>query len=160
MINKYFTLFLLCGLISTGVTANDKATINEKISDKNAFETQYIKCIEQGLKAGCFQSVFSGHFDFQPKQELLAPDAENFFIRWMAGLSIYKVHVASKIVKADIFDNRSYLIERSDGELVGFFVGFRSVKGNWYVYDIQGGSSDLYIRRLLEMPKIRPLDVE
>ena len=158
--NNYCFLFLLCGLISTGVAANEKATAHEKISDKNAFEAQYIQCIEQGLKAGCFQSVFSGHFDFQQKQELLAPDAESFFIRWMAGLSIYKVHAANKTVKAEIFDNRSYIIERSDGELVGFFVGFRSVKGSWYIYDIQGGSSDLYIRRLLDMPKIRPLDAE
>ena len=149
VMKKYGAVWAFCAFASMGVSAN------ERISDTNGLEKQYVRCMEGGFESGCFAKIFSGHFDKWYKEPEKAPiSTEAFYRKWLNGQSVYKVHVIDKVVKAGVFDNRSYLIERADGELSGIFIGLRKIQGDWYVYDIQGGSSDAYVRELLDMPRI------
>lgn len=151
--SKHTLTFLLSAAVISGASAN------EKIPDTEEFEKQYIQCIESGFKSDCFSKTFSGHFDSYYKNPEKAPSSTvEYFQKWLNGKSVYKVHVASKVLKAGIFDNRSYLIERSDGAISGIFIGLRKVTGDWYVYDIQGGVTDSYVRGILNMPKTSSLD--
>jgi hypothetical protein len=149
VLNKCALVFALGVLISGSVTAK------EIVLDKDKLEAEYIECIELNFKGGCFSKVFSEYFDRGASEsEKVLADTEGFYIRWMSEHSVYKVHAAGKVLRAGVFDNRSYLIERSDGQLSGILIGFRKIKGNWYVYDIQGGNTDSFIRGLLDMPRI------
>lgn len=146
---EYGLAFLLGTLFSLGASAN------EKISDTNEFEKQYTQCIESSFTSNCFSKIFSDHFDTYYKNPEKAPSSTvDYYKKWLGEKKVYKVHVASRVIKAGIFDNRSYLIERSDGALAAIFIGLRKVKGDWYVYNIEGGVTDSYVRAILDMPKI------
>ena len=124
----------------------------EPIPDKDKFEAQYVKCIESGLLKGCWSSVFAGHFvPWAKKETELLSSAEAGYTHWLDGQSVYKVHRGIKELKGEVFDNRSYVIERDDGNVVGLWVGLRQVKGKWYVGEIVGVSSDEFLRNILNM---------
>ena len=149
MLNKCALAFAL------GVLISGSAAAKEVVLNKDKLETEYIECMELSFKGGCFSKVFSEHFDRSASEsEKILADTEGFYIRWIAEHSVYKIHTAGKALRAGVFDNRSYLIERSDGHLSGILICFRKIKGNWHVYDIQGGNTDSFIRGLLDMPRI------
>lgn len=72
--------------------------------------------------------------------------ASSAYIQWLEGHAVYKVHPGPREIKGEVFDNRGYLLERDDGALVGLWVSFRQVKGQWFVLEILGSSSDEFIR--------------
>lgn len=127
----------------------------ESISGLDKFESQYSGCIGDGFKEGCLRDVFAGHFDPRYKGEVeLIGNTERFYLAWLQGHSIYKVHFARRDEFSDLFEVRNYLVERSDGALAGLVVSFRRIKGEWYVYDIQGGITDEFIRNMLNMQRV------
>lgn len=74
------------------------------------------------------------------------------YLAWLDGHSVFKVHVGPSDKRAGVFESRNYLIERDDGEVIGLHVGYRKVVGSWYVYSLQGGTDDNFIRSILDMP--------
>jgi len=131
------------------------AYANEAIAYKDEFETQYVQCIQSKLASECWDKVFSGHFDpWQAKEKELISKSQSVLSAWIGQHDLYKVHLGVKETKGEVFENRTYLIERDDGALVGLHVGFRQVKGEWFVYELMSGSDDAFIRSILHMPKI------
>ena len=84
--------------------------------------------------------------------------SEQAYTGWLDGKSVYKAHFGIKELKGEIFDNRSYIIERDDGIVVGVWVSYRQIKGQWYVADIIGAPNDDAIRAMLNMtnPRVKP----
>jgi hypothetical protein len=131
------------------------------IEDRDAFEKQYIFCVETGLKNKCFVSIFSGHLvpNIKNADEGLSNLNESYLNGVMSGSYGYKVHILDKTMRAGIFDSRTYLIERSDGTLIGSYIIFRKIQGKWYVYEFSIQGSDVFIRELLKFPTMS-LDAE
>jgi len=124
----------------------------EPILNKDKFEADYVRCIESGFAKSCWASTLSGHFVPWAKHdaELLASSEEGY-TKWLDGQPMYKVHPGIKEVKGEVFDNRSYLLERDDGNVVGLWISYRQVKGKWYLGEIIGVSSDEFVRAILNM---------
>lgn len=129
----------------------------ERIQDKQKFEKDYLSCMEAGFKNRCFSGVVRGHFEpwvTPDKEKPLLENFEAFFDHWLGG-AVYQVHPADAVTKAGVFDNKVYLIERdSDGELAAVIVGYRRIKGEWFIYHLEGGSGEKFIRSILDMPKV------
>lgn len=81
--------------------------------------------------------------------------ASRAYVQWLEGQSVYKVHLGPKETKGEVFDNRGYLVEREDGALVGLWVSLRQVKGQWFVLEILGSSSDEFIRTSMGIDRPR-----
>lgn len=128
---------------------------SEIIPNLNEFELRYSECATDNFKNECLRNIFAGHFDprLQGGAELLR-NTERFYANWLNGYSVYKIHFARTDEFSNLFETRNYLIERSDGALAGLVIGFRRIKGDWYVYDIQGGVTDEFIRNMLNMQRI------
>ncbi len=144
-------------VVLSGLLLASACVAGERIKDKDVLERDYLSCMADGFKNKCLSSVLGGHFDPWTKADdeaKILANTEAFLQRWIGGKGIYGVHRASAQVKADVFDNRVYLVERDDGELAAFNVGFRKVKGDWFIYELEGGTSDKFIRGLLDMPKV------
>lgn len=82
-------------------------------------------------------------------------EAQKFYSGWSSEHPVYDVHLASKERFSDIFEYRSYLIERDDGGLAGFRIGFVRLKGVWYIFDLSGARTDKFIREMLKMSEVR-----
>ncbi|WP_248795635.1 hypothetical protein [Pseudomonas sp. MWU13-2105] len=129
---------------------------NDAIAYKDEFENQYVQCIKDKLAEGCWDKVFSGHFDpWQTKEKDLISKSQTALSAWIGKHDIYKVHLGPKETKGEIFENRAYLIERDDGQLVGIRIGFRQVKGQWYVSELMGSPDEAFIRSIINMPKLK-----
>jgi hypothetical protein len=141
---------LVAGLLLSGVAIAGESV---PIEDRDAFEQQYIECIMSGAKDDCLISIFSGRLAPQfADQDKIVNGLNKYYLEKIASPSAYKVHVIDKIMKAGIFDNRSYLIERDDGSLIGFYVSFRKTKEKWFVFSFRFNSSEDYVLKLLSMP--------
>lgn len=122
----------------------------EPIGDKEKFEADYVKCIQSGFSNGCWIKVFSGHsIPWADGEERRLRTSEAAYKEWLDGQSVYKVHLGTKEIKGEIYDNRSYVVERDDGSVVGLWMSFRQVKGKWYFGEMLGSSSDEFIRTSL-----------
>lgn len=145
---KVIVSLMLC------LAATQSVHANEKIENLDAFEGKYLECIKEGLVDKCFSKILAGHFNvFFEGSEKYLTNAERSLTTWIGGRPVYAVHPASIVRLGEVFENRAYLIERDDGQLIGLLVGFRKMHGDWYVYDLQGGVEDTFIRRLLKMPR-------
>lgn len=132
------------------------AYANEAIAYKDEFENQYVQCIEKKLAADCWNKVFAGHFDqWQTNEKDLISKSQGALSSWIGQHDIYKIHLGPKETKGEIFENRAYLIERDDGRLVGIHIGFRQVKGQWYVSELMGSPDEAFIRSIINMPKLK-----
>jgi hypothetical protein len=141
-------LSIVVGLVFSAV-----AMASEPIVDKDAFEKRYIDCIMSGAKDNCLVSIFSNHRDPQFRdQDGVFERLNKYYLEKIASPSVYKVHVIEKTMKAGIFDNRSYLIERDNGSLAGFYVSFRNIKGKWFMFAFKFNNSDEFVYKLLGMP--------
>ena len=130
------------------------AYANDAIAYKDEFENQYVQCIENTLAADCWSKAFSGHFDkWQNNEKALISKSQTALSAWLGQHQIYKIHLNPKETKGEVFENRAYLIERDDGQLIGLHIGFRQVQGQWYVSELLANADDAFIRSLLDMPK-------
>lgn len=119
----------------------------EPIANKEKFEADYIRCVQSGFAGNCWVKAFTGHsVPWADGEEQRLMTASSAYIQWLDGHPVYKVHPGPKEIKGEVFDNRGYLLERDDGALVGLWVSFRQVKGQWFVLEILGSSSDEFIR--------------
>ncbi|WP_191488491.1 hypothetical protein [Pseudomonas sp. FEN] len=144
--------FFCLSLLATASSAH----ANEAIAYKDEFENQYVQCIQDKLASDCWGKVFSGHFEpGQLKEKELIAKSQGVLSTWIGKHDLYKVHLGPKETKGEVFENRAYLIERDDGQLVGVYVGFRQIKGEWFVYELMSGADDTFIRSILHMPNIK-----
>ncbi|MDR3055027.1 MAG: hypothetical protein LBU53_06440 [Zoogloeaceae bacterium] len=145
-----FGLGVVAGLLfSVAALAGESVPIE----DKDAFEKQYLDCIVSGARDNCLVSIFSNHLDPQfTNQDVIVDRFSRYYQEKMATPSVYKVHLIEKTIKAEVFDNRSYLIERDNGSLVGFYVSFRSIKDKWFVFTFKVSNTEEYVFKLLGMP--------
>jgi hypothetical protein len=153
-----YGLAFLAGLILSGVAMAGEPV---PIEDRDAFEKEYLECFKSGLKDNCFISVFSGHLDQNVKEPEKSLNKANTYyldvIRISPGSapgSVYKIHPLNKEMRAGIFDSRSYLIERFNGGLLGFYVVFRKLKGNWYVFAYAMDESEDFVLKLINLPAL------
>ncbi len=122
----------------------------EPIKDKDRFEADYLACIQAGFKNNCWVNVFSGHsIPWADGEAKSLRASEAAYKEWLGDQAMYKVHIGSKEIKGEIYDNRSYVMERDDGSAVGLWISFRQVKGKWYFGELLGSSSDEFIRTSL-----------
>jgi hypothetical protein len=120
---------------------------SEPIQNKERFEAEYIKCIKSGFSDSCWIKTLSGHaLPWAENEEQVLASNNASYIKWLDGQSVYKVHPGIKEVKAEVFDNRSYVLERDDGAAVAVWISFRQVKGQWYIHEVLGSSDDEFIR--------------
>ncbi|WP_024671572.1 hypothetical protein [Pseudomonas tremae] len=128
----------------------------EPIKDKDKFEAEYVKCMQTGFADKCWTKTLSGHAaPWVDNEEKVLRDAEAAYVSWLQGQGIYKVHPGLKEIKAEVFDNRSYLLERDDGAGAAVWISFRQAKGKWYVYEVMASSADEFIRTALGMTRPR-----
>lgn len=141
---------LLIG-ICTLFTSN--AIAQNSIKDLDKLESEYLKSIRADFADKCWQNTIGGHFDKgQSKPDAIAAASQEAFTGWIEGKSIYKIHPVAHEVKADLFDNRSYILERNDGALLALEMGFRNRLGEWYIYLLHAGPDDKMVRKVLNMP--------
>jgi hypothetical protein len=141
---------LVAGLLLSGVAIAGESV---PIEDRDAFEQQYIECIMSGAKDNCMVLIFSSLPVPRNKDKGEIVEMLNkYYLKEIAHQPVYKVHVIERVMKAGVFDNRSYLIERDDGSLVGLYVSFRNIKDKWFVFKFTLNLSYGYIFKLLDMP--------
>lgn len=144
--NFIFVVLMALGNIST-------AYANSMVANIDSLEISYIKCIEMRFENDCWDKAFIGHFDkWQKNETTIITKSQEAYLAWLDGRSVYKVHIGPSDKRAGVFENRNYLIERDDGEVIGLHVGYRKVLGSWYIYALQGGPDDKFIRSILDMP--------
>lgn len=112
----------------------------EPIADLDKFEAGYIDCIENELADGCFERNFEAH-QFSG-QESNVEAAKVFLENWRNGDGIYKVHPIKRKSQGEVYLKRYYLIERDAGSLLLFNARFRTVKGKWYLIDLQASNEE------------------
>ncbi|MDR1349321.1 MAG: hypothetical protein LBJ59_00815 [Zoogloeaceae bacterium] len=157
-----YSLGLSASLIFLSGTTTAMASEPIPIGNRDAFEKQYINCIESGLKDKCFVSIFSGHLtpNIKNAEEGLNNLNEIYLKNQMAGSPVYKVHAIDKTMRAGVFDSRTYLIERFDGSFIGCYIIFRNIQEKWYVYAFRMQESDEFIRKLLDSTALFSLDAD
>ncbi|WP_434563047.1 hypothetical protein [Pseudomonas sp. Z4-20] len=129
------------------------AHANSEISNIDSFEKSYVSCIGTRFKDKCWDKAFVGHFDkWQKNEATIISKSQEAYLAWLNGHTVYKVHIGPSVQRAGVFESRSYLIERDDGEIIGLQVGYRKIVGSWYIYALQGGPDDKFIRSILDMP--------
>lgn len=125
---------------------------SEPIKDKNSFESQYVRCMQVGFANGCWIKTLSGHaLPWVDNEDKILRDSEAAFIKWLEGKSVYKIHPGTKEVRAEVYDNRSYVLERDDGAVVAIWISFRQAKGEWFVSEVMASSNDAFIRTAIGM---------
>ncbi|BCR26909.1 hypothetical protein [Aquipseudomonas alcaligenes] len=135
---------LLAGL-SLGLFCHT-AQAGEPIADLDKFEASYIACIEKEFADGCFESGFEAHQFSGQKANVGA--AKTFLDNWRNGDGIYKVHPIERKSRGGVYQKRYYLIEREAGSLMLFNVRFRTVKGSWYLVDLQASNDEEVLREV------------
>jgi hypothetical protein len=142
---------LLVGLFcATNVLAELKRI---PIQDRNVFESQFIECAMKRFQGRCLLPLFRDHGS--PKFGNVEPVAIQLnTVLQEAGerLGVYEVHTFRKIIKADTYDDRIYLIEMGDGTLICFRVVFRNVLGKWYVGTYRLSADEEAMLKLLDLP--------
>ncbi|MDQ0126542.1 hypothetical protein J2W17_005528 [Pseudomonas lini] len=129
------------------------AFANSMAVNMDSLESSYVRCIESRFENSCWDKAFIGHFDkWQKNETTIITKSQEAYLAWLDGRSVYKVHLGPSVKRAGVFENRNYLIERDDGEVIGLHVGYRKILGSWYVYALQGGPDDKFIRSILDMP--------
>lgn len=79
-------------------------------------------------------------------------EGEKHWQSWLNGRKVYGVYKAEAVEKAQIFDSRSYIVERDDGEVAGLVVGFRRATGNWYVSDLKSDNTKAFLDKIISTP--------
>ena len=129
---------------------------SEPIEDKENFESDYVSCIQTSFANGCWSKTLSGHsLPWVDDEGKILHDSESAYMTWLEGKSVYKVHSGIKETKGEIYDNRSYLLEREDGAVAAIWISFRQVKGKWYIYEVMASSDDGFIRTAVGMTRPR-----
>ncbi|WP_434603091.1 hypothetical protein J3P85_07120 [Pseudomonas sp. Z1-12] len=140
-------------VIAMALGTTSTAYANSRIANIDSLESSYVKCIETRFENNCWDKAFIGHFDkWQKNETTIITKSQEAYLAWLDGHSVYKVHIIPSVKRAGVFENRNYLVERDDGEVIGLHVGYRKVLGSWYIYALQGGSDDTFIRSILDMP--------
>ncbi|MDR3087393.1 MAG: hypothetical protein LBU45_05515 [Azoarcus sp.] len=139
-------LGFLAGLVCAGAMAS------EPIKDKDAFEKQYIECFMKNGANDCFFSIFRGHVDPNiGNADELSKKGNAFLKERLLTFGVYKVHILRKTVRADFFDERTYIIEYNNGTFGCFRVLFRKFLGGWYLFTYEWVGSDADIYKALQL---------
>jgi hypothetical protein len=150
---SFFSRFLV-GLVGAVFAANVMAA-SEPIEDKDDFGKRFVDCINLGAKNNCLSKVTEKHVD--PSFRGGAADLRKAYKFWETNLSecrVYKVHVLDKVVRADLFESRPYIIECADGAFLGAYINLRKVKERWYVFGFSLKDSEEFVFRLLDYPPV------
>lgn len=124
----------------------------EPIANVKDFESQYIKCFEAAFANRCWSQTIKDHLTpTAQKPEQAAAITETAFLNWVAGHKIYRVYRGINENKAEIYDQRSYAIERDDGEVMAVWIGLRRLLGQWYLQRVSASSSDDFIGSALRI---------
>lgn len=124
----------------------------EPIASVQDFESQYIKCFESAFANRCWSLAIKAHLTpAAQKPEQAAAITETAFLNWVAGHKVYRVYKGISENKAEIYDQRSYAIERDDGEVMAVWIGLRRLLGQWYLQRVSASSSDEFIASALRI---------
>jgi hypothetical protein len=126
------------------------------IEDRDAFEKRYIECVMSGLKNNCISGLFSKHI----APTVTPEDANQLLVALRTiddnyrkeGLPVYKVHPVDRVLRADITESRTYIIERSNGLFIGAYVNFVKIKGAWYMGSFGMDGSNKLTEDILKLP--------
>jgi hypothetical protein len=145
-------LILLVGLVFS-IAAMAKEPV--PIEDRDVFEKQLITCIMSELENDCIISLFSAHLDpdIEDRDDFII-NTNSFFKKELENSSVYEIHVIDKVIKADLFDSRTYIIEYSSRKFLGLHISFTGIEGKWYVSYLDAGDSEEFIRRILGLPPL------
>lgn len=138
-------LIALLGLPFTLTEAN----ADIPIKNIDVFEKNYISCIEGNYKNDCFSKAFDSHFTPWTSSE--TKDTEryrNFLENWARKVEVYKVHKITTSKLGNVAEKRFYVVELTNGSLAAFNVRYRSIKGEWYVFDLQVSNDGKIIEKL------------
>lgn len=112
--------------------------------------------MQAGFADKCWTKILSGHAaPWVENEEGVLRDAEAAYVSWLQGQEVYKVHPGIKEIRAEIFDNRSYVLERDDGAVAAIWISFRQAKGKWYVNAVMASSADEFVRTAVGMTRPR-----
>jgi hypothetical protein len=156
-------LGLLAGIF---LSATAMASEPVPIEDRDAFDKRYVECIRFGLKNDCLISTLSGHFALSVNEIELREINE----RLKEGLKtakILNIFPLEKVVRANYFDSRTYLVEYEDEKsyadnspsrprIAAAYIVFGRLNKNWYVYSFDIDNSENFVRRLINLPTIIP----
>jgi hypothetical protein len=143
-------LILLAGLVlPVAAMANEPIPIE----DKNVFEKQLITCITSELENDCIASLLSTHLDPAVKdRNNAASHMDSLFKKEFKKNPVHKIHIVNRVTKANLIDERAYIIERSDGDIYGLHINFRRLQGKWHLFRWAFYSSAEFIYRILDFP--------
>lgn len=127
---------------------------SEPIQDVDMFEADYLRCIKSGFADGCWTKTFLGHaLPWEENELSVLRTNESAYVKWLDGQKIYKIYPGIKEVKAEIFQNRSYVLERDDGAAVALWISYWQVKSKWYIHEVLGSSDDEFVRSAVGMTR-------
>lgn len=142
----------VCFLISSVGTFATEKTVDIRAQ----VEAQLLTCAGDNFSRNCWVKTFSGKIVpwLADREQPVLTSGEKHWLDWLSGGAVYGVYKLDAMQKAQIFDSRSYIIERADGEVAGLIVGFRRVAGKWYVSDIQSDNTKVFLDRILDMHQL------
>jgi hypothetical protein len=128
------------------------ATEPMPIADRDVFEKQYIECIKEGIKNDCIVPLFMNHVTLGSKGvEDTVHKFNSALQQLIKGTNVYGVYVISKTIKAEIYDDRTYLIQWGNGSVTCFRVLFRQILGEWYMANLQLRNDNENIIKILDL---------
>ena len=109
---------------------------DEPIKSINSFESDMKKCLlKNSDPAGCLGNTMRGHFS--PGNENLnsvVTQLASVLNQWLAGNKVYAMHPVKNKSLAKFYDERVYLIEDSDGNIIMLETAFVNTLGEWYLH--------------------------
>ncbi|MDR0700849.1 MAG: hypothetical protein LBF61_00305 [Azoarcus sp.] len=142
---------LLVGLLCAASTLAESKSI--PVEDRNAFEKQFIECAMEKFRNGCLLPLFLDHASPKMKNPDITVAQIDAVLQAMAGKSgVYGVHIISKTMKTDLYDDRAYIIEMGDGRLMCFRLIFENTLDKWYVFSYQFSDDKEALRKILGIP--------
>jgi hypothetical protein len=141
-------------LAGLACAASVLAAESTPITDVDAFEKQYLECIMGGVKNDCITALFKEHAPLGAKPENIEKSMVNVrdsFQKFLKGTNVFKIHVVDKKLKAGIYDDRIYLIETANTNLLCFRVVFRKILDKWYIAGFQLSDEEKVIIKLMDL---------
>ncbi|MDR2925823.1 MAG: hypothetical protein LBU76_07755 [Azoarcus sp.] len=125
------------------------------IEDIKIFERQFTECIMSSVKNDCIVSLFKKHaFSAVISADVISADIDalNSIVRKdLEETGVYKVYVSrvSKPVEVEIFDDKFYIIEKKDGDVLLFRILFRKRLGKCYIFHFEITNNNKKVSKLL-----------
>lgn len=124
---------------------------SEPLASPQALEKELMACLKSQQSSNCMANIL-GRSILPGNDELIpvAAQMDDFLVKWLGDMRIYAIHPLSTRRTGDIFEKRTYMIEKSSGALMVFTVSTLKRLGNWYVFQFNLNSTSSEVTATLK----------